>query len=67
LIELLIRLQERILHYVFGVFAVLRNVLRNPEDLPLVLAHQRVVRRHIAGADLCYQRHVGMLLFLPGN
>jgi hypothetical protein len=39
-------------------------VLRNPEDLPLVLADKRVVRRHIAGADLCYQRHVGMLLVL---
>jgi hypothetical protein len=39
-------------------------VLRNPEDLPLVLADKRVVRGHIAGADLRYQRHVGMLLVL---
>jgi hypothetical protein len=42
----------------------LRNVLRNPEDLPLVLADKRVIRGHIAGADLGYQGHIGMLLVL---
>jgi hypothetical protein len=64
LVELFVRLQESVLHHVFGVFAVLRNVLRNPEDLPLVLADKRVIRGHIAGADLGYQGHIGMLLVL---
>jgi len=51
----------------FGVFAVLRNVLRDPEDLPVVLADQRIVRRNIPAAYALYQRHVGMLLVLSCN
>jgi hypothetical protein len=62
LIELLVRLQKRVLHYVFGIFAVLRNVLRNPEDLPLVFVNEFVVRRDISAADPLNQGHIGMLL-----
>ncbi len=62
LIELLVRLQERVLHDVFSVFAVLRDVLRNPEDLPVVLADELVVRRDIAGADPFNKGYVGMRL-----
>jgi hypothetical protein len=45
----------------------LRNVLRNPEKLPLVLANKRVVGRDITGADPFYQGHVWMLLVLSCN
>ncbi len=62
LVELLVCLEKRVLHDVFGVFAVLRDVLRDPEDLPLVLADQGVVGSDIAAANSCDQRHVGMLL-----
>jgi len=61
LIELLIGFEKRILHYVFGVFAVLRNVLRNPEELPLVLADQRVIGREIPGANPLYEGDIGVL------
>jgi hypothetical protein len=38
----------------------LRNVLRNPEDLPVVLADQRIVGRDIAAAHPFNQGYVGM-------
>jgi hypothetical protein len=52
------------LHYVFGVFAVLRDVLRNPEELPLVLANQRIVGRCIPCANPFYQGDIGVRLVL---
>ena len=65
LIELFIRLQKRVLHHVFGVFAVLRDVLRNPEDLPLVLADQRVVGRDIPPRTLSTRATSGCCSFSP--
>ena len=41
---MLVGLQERFLHHVFGVFFVLRDVLRQAENLALVAAHQRLER-----------------------
>jgi len=45
----------------------LRNVLRNPEDLALVLAHECIVGRDIPGADPFNQGHVRMLLVFAFN
>ena len=67
LIELFVRLEERVLHHVFGIFAVLRDVLRNPEDLPLILADQRIVSRDITSAYPLDQGYVGVLLVFSCN
>ena len=47
--QILVRLQECVLHYVFRVFAVLRNVLRNPENVPVVTPNEFLERADIAG------------------
>ena len=60
LVDLFVRLEERILHDIFSVFTVLRDMLRNPEDLPVVLADQRIVGRNIAAAHPVDQGYVGM-------
>ena len=38
LVEFLVGLEEGILRDIFGVLPVLRNMLRNPKNLPLILA-----------------------------
>jgi hypothetical protein len=45
----------------------LRNVLRNPEDLALVLAYQSVVGRDVACAYLFNQGNVRVLFDLAFN
>jgi hypothetical protein len=62
LFELLVRLQERILHHVFSIFAILRDVLSDAKYLALILAHQCVVGRDVPGAHPFNQGYVGMLL-----
>ena len=67
LIELLVRLQKRVLHDIFGVFAVLRDVLRDTEELPLIFADQRVECRNITSANPFNKGYVGMLLVFSCN
>ena len=67
LVELLVSLEERVLHYIFRVFAILRNVLRDPKDLPVIFTYQCVVRGHVARAHPFNKGDVGMLLVLSWN
>jgi hypothetical protein len=62
LFELLVRLEESVLHHVFSVFAVLRNVLRYAKYLALVLADQLIVGRDITAADPFNKGYVRMRL-----
>jgi hypothetical protein len=60
LVELLVRLQERVLHHILGVFAVLNDVLRNAKNLAIVLLHQLLVRRYIAPPRPLHEQDVRM-------
>ena len=60
LVQLLVRLEEGILRDVFRVLAVLGNVLRYPENLPLVLANQLLKRRGVPLFGALNQRNVGV-------
>lgn len=40
LVEFLVCLEKCVLDYIFGVFAVLRDVLSDAEDLPVILLDQ---------------------------
>src|SRR6202035_4593654 len=62
LIELLIRLQESVLGNILRVFTVLRDMLRNPEDLPVVLSNQLLERRDVPTASALNERNVGVNL-----
>ena len=64
LLKLFVRLQERVLHNVFGILAILRDVLGDAKELALVLADQRIVGRDIAVAHPCDQGYVWMRLEL---
>src|SRR5580692_2605683 len=64
LVKLFVGLEERVLHHVFSVFAILRNVLRNAKNLAIVLADELVISRQIPAANPFDQGYVGMLLVL---
>ena len=51
--EVLVGLHEGLLQHVFGIFAVLGDVLGETEDLALVTAHQFPEGPGIAFASLC--------------
>ena len=63
LVQLLVRLQEGVLHHVLGILAVLGDVLRNAKDLPVVLLHQGLKGVHIARPGLFDEQNVRMHLF----
>ena len=63
LVQLLVRLEERILRDVFRVLTVLGNVLRYPENLPLILPNQLLKRRRIPLFRALNERYVGVDLF----
>jgi hypothetical protein len=63
LVELLVRLQEGVLHDVLSILAVLRDVLRNAKDLPVVLLYQRLEGVYIAAPGTLDERYVRMHLF----
>ena len=63
LVQLFVRLEERILRDVFRVLAVLGNVLRYPENLPFVLPNQLLKRRRVTLFCALYERYVGVDLF----
>jgi len=65
LLKLFVRLQERVLHNVFGILAILRDVLGDAKELALVLADQRIVGRDIAVAHPCDQGYIWMRLSCP--
>src|SRR5262249_2127761 len=48
LFQVAVRLQERILHHILRVLAVLRDVLRDAEDVPVVPPDQILERRIVA-------------------
>ena len=48
LLQLLVSLEECILRNVFGIFTVLGNMLRNPEDLAFVLPDKLLKRSRIS-------------------
>jgi hypothetical protein len=50
--------QERFLHYIFRVFPVLRDVLRNPEDVAIIAANQFFKRRVVAPFGCLYERQL---------
>src|SRR5436853_7777998 len=54
--QVLIGLQERILHHVFRVFPVLPNVLRDAEYVPAVALNQFFKRRDLSALGCLYQR-----------
>ena len=66
LIEFLVGLEEGILGDVFGVFAVLGNVLGDAKDLPLVLADELGECGCISSAGSLDQSDVGVDLFNSG-
>jgi hypothetical protein len=47
LVQLLVRLEERILRDVFRVLAVLGNVLRYPKNLAFILLNELLKRRGV--------------------
>jgi hypothetical protein len=49
--QVLIRLQERVLHNVFGILAILRDVLRNAENVAVVPLHQLLKRCNVSAAS----------------
>ncbi len=53
---MLVGLQEGLLHYVFGIFAVLGDVLRQPEYALFVAAYQRFKRANVASLRRIHQR-----------
>src|SRR6185437_16753326 len=58
LLQLFIRLQEGVLRNVLGVFAVLGDVLRHPENLPLILTYQLLEGRRVPFFRAVNQRNV---------
>ena len=54
----LVRLQERVLDDVLGIFAVLRDVLRDPKDVPVVAADQLFKSRVVTFLRRPYQRQL---------
>lgn len=66
LIQLAVRLHEDVLSDVFGVFAILGDVLGDAKDLAVILAHQFFEGGCVAVARSVYQRYVGVDLFYSG-
>ena len=59
LVELFVGFQKSVLRDVFGVFAVLGDVLGDAEDLPLVLADELSKGAGVAGAGALDKGNVG--------
>jgi hypothetical protein len=53
--EVFVRFQERLLQDIFSIFPVLRDILRQPENIALIAFGQPVERFGIALASLGYQ------------
>src|SRR6185369_910411 len=53
--QVLVRLQECVLNHVFGILAILRNVLRNAKDVAVVTLHQRFESSYVALTGGIYQ------------
>lgn len=66
LIQLAVRLHEDVLSDVFGVFAILGDVLGDAKDLAVILAHQFFEGGCVAVARSVYQRYVGVTSSTPG-
>jgi hypothetical protein len=62
-VKLLIRLQEGVLDNVLGIFLVLRNVPRDAEDLPVVLADELLKRSFVPSFSPLYEGYVRVYLF----
>src|SRR5262249_5587083 len=58
LMQVAVGLQERILHHVFRVFAVLRDVLRDPEYVTVVPSNELFEGCDVTGLGSLYQRHL---------
>ena len=63
MVELLVRLQKGVLHDVLSILAVLRDVLCDTKDLPVVLLHQRLEGVYIPAPGPLDERYVRMHLF----
>jgi hypothetical protein len=54
--KITVSFQERVLHHIFRVFAVLRDVLRNPKYVPVVPPNQFFESTDVTALGGLYER-----------
>jgi hypothetical protein len=56
--KITVSFQERVLHHIFRVFAILRNVLRDPKYVPIVPPNQFLKGTDVTALSGLYERQL---------